>query len=35
MVEVDELYIHAGMKDKSYNDIIIIVKNRMPRIREV
>lgn len=33
VVEIDELYTHAGMKGRSYQELLI--KDRMPRSREI
>jgi hypothetical protein len=35
IVEIDELYIHAGMKGKSYHHNITVVENRKPRRRGI
>jgi hypothetical protein len=36
IVEIDELYIHAGMKGKSYHhNITVVEKNRKPRRRGI
>jgi hypothetical protein len=36
VVEIDELYIHAGMKGKSYHyNITVVEKNRKPRRRGI